>query len=56
MNFSFTRKSNISSVFSASKVYWTRVPTNCAFFHKAGAFSANKEHVNVSIVDRSTTS
>ena len=51
MNFSFTKKSNVSSIFATSKVYRTGVPTICVFFHKSGAFSTKRGQVNIPILD-----
>ena len=38
INFSFERKSNISLVFSTSKVYYACVLEFCDFFHESNAF------------------
>ena len=55
MNFSFTRKSNISSIFATSNVYWTCVVEAYDFFHKSCVFFTSKGQVNDPIFGRSVT-
>ena len=55
MNFSFRRKSKISSVFAASKVYCNCVLEVCDFFHKLGAFFTSRGQINELVLRRSTT-
>ena len=55
MNFSFIKKSYISSVFSTSKVYCTYVLEVRDFFHKLGAFFTNRGQMNEPVLRRSAT-
>ena len=55
MNFSFRRKSKISSVFATSKVYCTYVLEVCDFFHESCVFFINRGQVNEPILRRYAT-
>ena len=55
MNFSFIRKSKISSVFATSNVYYTCVLEVCEFFHNLGVFFTNIWHMNERVLKRFAT-
>ena len=55
MNFSFRRKSKISSVFVTSKAYYTCVLEVYDFFHNSGAFFTGGGQMKEPALRRSAT-
>ena len=53
MDFSFKRKSKISLVFPASKLYCTCVLDFCDFFHKSSVFFISRGQMNEHVLRRS---
>ena len=55
MIFSLRRKSKISSVFVASKLYYTCVLEFCDFFHNLGTFFTSRGQMKKLVLRRSAT-
>ena len=55
MNFSFNKKSMITSVFATLNVYWTCVLEVYDFFNKSDAFVTCRGQMNELVLSRSTT-
>ena len=52
MNFSFKRKSKISSIFATSKVFCACILEVCEFFYKLGAFFNSRGYMKEPVLGR----
>ena len=55
MNFSFRRKSKISSIFTTSKVYCACALKVYDFFNRSGSFFTSRRHMKESVLGRFVT-